>query len=372
MPKSLRAPVSTATHPIQVVTRRTGLSADVIRVWEKRYGVVAPARSPAGRRLYSDADVERLRLLARATLSGRSIGQLATLSSDTLRALVTPPAPNEHGDMDAGSPAHEPGAEPFTSAPTAAAGARDHLDASLAAIARFDGIALDQLLRRATVALSAEAFLDALVVPLTERVAAQVRDGTLQPAHRHLAHAVLRRVLDHVTATAAAPLPSHHLVVTTPSGQAQELGALLAAATAAADGWRVTYVGPGLPAEDIADTVARIGASAVVLSLGAAPGDRVIPRELRRVRALLPGDVAILVEGASADVHRSVTAEIRAAVPRDLPGLRAQLRALLHAGVSTRSIDGAGARAPRPRRGVTRGAAPRAELGERPRPRMNG
>jgi MerR family transcriptional regulator, light-induced transcriptional regulator len=50
-------------HPIQVVTRRTGVSADVLRVWEKRYAVVTPIRSASGRRLYSDADIERLRLL---------------------------------------------------------------------------------------------------------------------------------------------------------------------------------------------------------------------------------------------------------------------------------------------------------------------
>ena len=75
-------------HPIQVVMRRTGLSADVIRAWEKRYGVVAPHRSSSGRRLYSDADVERLRLLARATLTGRTIGQVASLTTTELIELV--------------------------------------------------------------------------------------------------------------------------------------------------------------------------------------------------------------------------------------------------------------------------------------------
>ncbi len=66
-------------HPIPVVARRTGLSADVIRAWEKRYAVVTPARTAAGRRLYSDADVERLALVARATLTGRTVGQVAAL-----------------------------------------------------------------------------------------------------------------------------------------------------------------------------------------------------------------------------------------------------------------------------------------------------
>ena len=50
MPK--RAPHPAVLHPIQVVTRRTGVSADVLRVWEKRYAVVTPVRSVSGRRLY--------------------------------------------------------------------------------------------------------------------------------------------------------------------------------------------------------------------------------------------------------------------------------------------------------------------------------
>ena len=73
---------------MQIVTRRTGLSPAVLRMWERRYGVVTPARSPKGRRLYSDADVERLQLLARATQGGRPIGQVATLSDDALTELV--------------------------------------------------------------------------------------------------------------------------------------------------------------------------------------------------------------------------------------------------------------------------------------------
>ena len=64
-------------HPMRVVTRRTGLSADLLRAWERRHEVVKPSRSMGGRRLYSDDDIERLRLLYRATLAGRSIGQVA-------------------------------------------------------------------------------------------------------------------------------------------------------------------------------------------------------------------------------------------------------------------------------------------------------
>jgi methylmalonyl-CoA mutase cobalamin-binding subunit len=321
MPNLPIAGPTAAAHPIQIVTRRTGLSADVIRVWEKRYGVVAPVRTATGRRLYSDGDVERLRLLARARLTGHSIRQAAALPPDALAALV----------RDGAGADGRPHARADTRGPddaTQRAPGLGHLDECLVATAQFDGLALDAALRRATIALSAEAFLDVLVVPLAERVAEQVRDGALRATHRHLLLAALRRVLDHVTAAATSPLAAPHLVVTTPSGQSQELGALVTAAAAAAEGWRVTYVGPGLPAEEVAETVAHVHARAVALSLGAASSDRVIPRELRRLRALLPAGVAILVEGTATDAHRAILGEIHASALHDLPALRARLRTL--------------------------------------------
>src|SRR5918999_1341804 len=100
---SLR-PTSAAVHPIGVVTRRTGLSPDLLRVWEKRYHVVRPRRSSGGRRLYSDADIERLRLLYRATLAGRGIGQVATLSTPTLAALVRRDADADRADTNGRAP----------------------------------------------------------------------------------------------------------------------------------------------------------------------------------------------------------------------------------------------------------------------------
>ena len=314
-------------HPIQIVARRTGLSADVIRAWEKRYGVVEPVRTESGRRLYSDADVARLQLLARATLSGRSIGEVAALAPATLAALVRADAASVAHARDDAPDAAATAAPPRAPLP-ADATAHEQVEACVDALERFDITELDAALRRASVALSAEVYLDTLVVPFWDAVLERVRAGTLRAAHEHLALRALRRALDRLVEAASSPLAPHDIVVTTPSGQPQELGALLVTATAAAEGWRAIYVGPGVPAEAIADATAQLGARAVTVSLGTAGSDRAIPRELRRLRALLPQDVAILVEGAAADAHRGVLREIDAVILRDPAALRARLRAL--------------------------------------------
>jgi DNA-binding transcriptional MerR regulator/methylmalonyl-CoA mutase cobalamin-binding subunit len=315
---SSKAPVH--QHPMRVVTRRTGLNADLLRVWEKRYEVVKPARSSGGRRLYSDADIERLRLLYRATLTGRGIGQVAALSTQALAALVRRDADAERTDTDGRVSSDDS----RVSAPMTA----EYLADAGRAIEQLDAHALEAVLRRAVVALPVATLLDDLVAPLLERIGTEWRDGTLRPVHGQLATVVLRRVLDRVIDTASAPGASPHLIVATPPGQMHEFGALLTAATAAAEGWRVTYLGAGLAAEDIAEAAIQTRAHAVALSLVYPTGDPEVAHELRRLRALLPARVTTLAGGAGAAAYRASLDETDTRLLGDLSELRAVLRAL--------------------------------------------
>lgn len=76
------------THSIGAVSRRTGLSPDVLRAWEQRYGAVEPRRSAGGQRVYADTDIQRLRLICQALDGGRRIGQVARLATAELERLV--------------------------------------------------------------------------------------------------------------------------------------------------------------------------------------------------------------------------------------------------------------------------------------------
>jgi methanogenic corrinoid protein MtbC1 len=204
----------------------------------------------------------------------------------------------------------------------------DYLGDCVRAVERLDALALEATLRRAVVALPAEALFDALVAPLLERIGAGWREGTLRPVHGHLASAVLRRVLDRVTETATSLVATPNLVVATPAGQVHEFGAMLAAAAAAADGWRVTYLGTDLPAEDIAEAAARTRARAVALSIVYPAGDPAVGHELRRLGALLPRDVTLVVGGGASLGYRAVLEEIGASLLGGLAELRSQLRTL--------------------------------------------
>jgi hypothetical protein len=225
------------------------------------------------RRLYSDADIERLRLLYRATLAGRSIGHVAGLSTKELVVLA-----RQDGEAERA----RGGAQM-----TAPAIAPDYLPGCFRAIEQLDVVGLEAILRRAVIMLSAETLIDTLVAPLLDRVGARWRDSTLRPVHGHFASVMIRRVLDRVIETATSPLATPNIVVATPAGQVHEFGAMLTAATAATEGWLVTYLGADLPAEDIAEATTRTRARVVALSIVYPTGDSAVGYELRRLGTLL-------------------------------------------------------------------------------------
>lgn len=68
--------------------RLAGLPVATLRVWERRYGVVAAPKTATGQRLYSGHDVQRLRLIKQLTAGGHAIGTIATLDLPALQALA--------------------------------------------------------------------------------------------------------------------------------------------------------------------------------------------------------------------------------------------------------------------------------------------
>ncbi len=309
-----KIPESDPRHPIGVVSTRTDIPADVLRAWERRYGAVVPGRTSTARRLYSDLDVERLRLMKRAVDAGRRISDVARLDLQDLEALV-------REDLDAAPRTARP-------TPVKGVGAEDFLDESLAAIRDLDHHRLERCLTTASVALSPARMRQDLIVPLMRSVGDLWRQGELRIAHEHLATSIVRTFLDTVR-HGAGPANAPVALVTTPAGQLHELGALLAANTVMEAGWDVVYLGPNLPAEEIAAVCVRKEARVLVLSLVFPPGDPRMHEELRRIRQLIGPDVDIVVGGEAAPSYSEALAEIGARHTAGLDDLRREIETLV-------------------------------------------
>ncbi len=302
-------------HPIQVVARRSGLSQDVLRAWEKRYGVVEPGRTDSGRRLYSDSDIERLALIRDAMAGGRRIGELARLSIEDLDRLV-------QEDRDAVP-------EPIRSEDPRAVEVHpdQYLAECLDAVLALDQTWLKAGLSRAAIALEPAAFIDEVATPLLHRIGTMWAEGRLTPGHEHMATTVIRSTLADISSALQPPNGAPRVLVATPAGQRHEIGAMLAAATAQLDGWHVTFLGGDLPAADIASAAEQLKTDVVALSLTRKADDSTVDGELEELRRLLP-QTTLVIGGQAAPSYRHTLNSISAHLVSDLASLRATLRSI--------------------------------------------
>lgn len=308
-------------HPIQIVARRTGLSPDVIRAWERRYAVVNPTRSATGRRLYSDRDIDRLTLLRRATSGGRRIGDVADLSHDALSELVS---------ADESAVAQAAGTPP--SRPTTGS-VMEHFEECLEAVHLMKPAKLKLALVKARDTLGIPFLLEDLLGPLFQYIGDECRSGHIRLSQEQMATVLVRSYLCTLIPARSDATGNLKIVVTTPRGQHHDLGALDLAVSATFVGWETIYLGVEMPADEIAFAVVQSEARAVALALDRPAGDPHLPNELRKLRQALRDGTTVLAAGATAESYEEALRAIKATRVRTLGEFRRELHQIM-------SIDG--------------------------------
>jgi DNA-binding transcriptional MerR regulator/methylmalonyl-CoA mutase cobalamin-binding subunit len=303
----------TPRHPIAVVAERTGLSQDLLRVWERRYGAVAPTRSPGGQRLYSDADIERLGLLHAATRAGRSISRVAGLADDALAELV-------EEDLAA--------RERQTAAPRDVGEKRDLVGEALFLARSLDSVALDDTLRRAAAVMGVAVFIESVAAPLLRRIGNEWHAGRLSMAHEHMVSSLLHDIVAERMRAFGRREGAPVLVVGTLAGERHAIGAVLAGAAAAVEGWKVIQLGADLPARALADAARSAGARVVAVSIVYVQDRDAVLAQLRALRAALPDAVSVVAGGGGAAVIAGELAALGVRVATSMDGLLGELRRL--------------------------------------------
>jgi DNA-binding transcriptional MerR regulator/methylmalonyl-CoA mutase cobalamin-binding subunit len=273
------------TYPIKAVSVKTGLSIHVIRVWEKRYQAIIPTRTETNRRVYTEEDLKKLMLLRKATQQGHNIGSVAKLSTEELEQLVSATPENIiskvlHADI---------GDE-----------LNSMVDECLHSIMRFDGFSFEKILLNASIQLSQSDLLERLIIPLITKIGEFWHGGQIRIMHEHMATAILKNFLSNLRNNYRIMETAPSIIVTTPIGQYHELGILILSVIAASEGLNVAYLGPNLPADEIASAAIEKKAKAVLLSIVYPADDHYLKLDLKKLGTLLPDKIKVIVGGRMA------------------------------------------------------------------------
>jgi len=250
------------------LSKRAGVSPELLRAWERRYGLLRPTRSGGGLRLYSPADVERVRLMRQHLAEGVAAAEAAAMA---LRAGV--------GD-EAAPAALDP------------AVMRDDL---AAALDRFDEPRAQEILDRLLAMTTVDTLLSDVVLPYLRELGDRWERGEASIAQEHFASSVLRgRLLGLARGWGLGFGPV--AVLACLPGEQHDLGLIAFGLALRARGWRIVYLGSDTPIDTIEETSRQLDPSLIVLNAVTDESVRPLVTQLRA----LAGRHQVALGGAGA------------------------------------------------------------------------
>jgi DNA-binding transcriptional MerR regulator len=245
---------------LKAVVRETGLKADTLRAWERRYGIPAPQRTDSGHRLYSKRDIDTLRWLSARLDEGLSISRAVVLLHE-LNAQEGGPVPSS----PAGAAASAPPAATTSDVPTGSP-LTELCDRWVAACLDFDEQSAEHALTSAFALFPVET----VCIDLIQRGLAMIgegwRHGRVTVQQEHFASALALRRIGALLASTPAPTRRERIVVGCPAGEAHTFVPLLLSLLLRRRGWNVVYLGADVPAQDLEATVKTMRPSLVILT----------------------------------------------------------------------------------------------------------
>jgi len=218
------------------LSRRSGVSPDLLRAWERRYGLLEPSRSAGGLRLYSEEDVVRVRAMQSQLEAGLAAAEAAAVAVS----------------------ARAGAAEGVGDAPAL----RRALDTALLGYDEAGAHAVfDTLMAR----LSLDAVLGDVVVPLLHDIGERWERGEITIAQEHFASTVLRGRLLGLARGWGAGFGPLALLACAP-GEQHDLGLLAFGLALRGRGWRIVYLGPDTPVASVAEAARTSQPRRVVVS----------------------------------------------------------------------------------------------------------
>lgn len=270
--------------PIRTICALTGINAVTLRAWERRYGLITPARTASGHRLYTHQHVEQIRRVLALVERGVPISRV----KEQIEA--------EPQARRAAAPARGPW--------------RDRLDRMAQACARFDEPELDRVYDEALSVHPVEQVTRLLLLPLLSHLGERWKDLPGAIAEEHFFATYLRSKLGARLQRRLHYAEGPRLLLACAPGEQHELGLLLLALEAQEAGLRTIVLGSDTPFEELASAAQRARCDAVVISSSVEPSPGLIDRSLRALVDRV--GVPVFFGGPTALRHRQAISAVGA------------------------------------------------------------
>jgi DNA-binding transcriptional MerR regulator len=217
-----------ALYSIKDLERISGVKAHTIRIWEKRYGIVEPKRTESNIRYYCDTEVKKLMNISILLNHGYKISKLAVLDPDELSKKVL--------ELSMISNGHD-----------------SQIESLVIAMIEMDESKFEKILNMSIIKEGFENTVFKVLYPFFERIGVLWQAGSINPAHEHFITNLVKQKI--YVAIDSIPLPAGNdrkkFLLFLPEWDLHELGLLVYDYLVKSKGFKVIYLGPNVPEEDV-------------------------------------------------------------------------------------------------------------------------
>jgi len=295
--------MNTTSFNIAAVERDTGLSKDVLRMWERRYGFPVPSRDSNGERCYPAEQVDRLRQIKRLMDLGHRPGKLIATPQEELGALTSRRSKSAAKDASVDD---------------------GELGELLTLIKQHDAAGYQQAMQQRLARQGLQRFVQDTVAPLTRQVGENWEDGSFEVFEEHLFTELTKRLLRQAISTLPGGPRSPRVLLTSVPEELHILGLLMVEALLALEGAECIPLGTQMPLLEIGRAAQAHQADIIALSFSSAFPQRQIPGLLQQLRLVLPEQTTLWAGGAGvARISATSDAELISTLDETLGALAA-------------------------------------------------
>jgi DNA-binding transcriptional MerR regulator len=270
-------------YPIRTVTDQTGVHPVTLRAWERRYGLIKPARTPKGHRLYSQTDIETIQRITQLLEQGIAISQVRPLLERGM-PLAEEQLPVQQSDVW-----------------------QEYRDGMLKAVEHFNEREIENLYNDALSLYPMQLVHMHLLIPVLRQLGERWKDRPAGIAEEHFFTTYLRNKLGsrilHLNQHNQGPV----LLMACLPGEYHEVGMLMFAMALLDKGYRALVLGANVPLEQIPLVLGERSCAGVILSASARISGNQLQEEIPGLvsKAIVP----VLIGGTASERHRQAIEE---------------------------------------------------------------
>ena len=220
-----------ATYTIRDLEKLSGIKAHTIRIWEKRYNIIAPARTATNIRNYCDSELKKLLNISLLNRNGLKISKLAKLSDNEINEKINQLI-QSYSDVES------------------------FVENLTIAMIELDEVKLEKILSRAIMQSGFEETIIKVLYPFLVKIGVMWQTGLVNPAQEHfITNLIRQKLMVAIDALITANNPgSKKFVLFLPEGEYHEIGLLFFYYLAKRRGHQIIYLGQSVPFNDLIET----------------------------------------------------------------------------------------------------------------------